>query len=71
MKYKYMQYNMMNIYNTKDEGNQLMIFIPFFKNPLFDVVSMEIVYLGKFNFLLGKIEYWAVYRHCSFSSQKI
>lgn len=31
------------------------------------LVSMEIDYLGKFNFLLGKIECRVVYRHCKFS----
>ena len=32
-----------------------MLYIPFFI-PLFAVVSMEIDYLGEFNFLLGKTE---------------
>lgn len=45
-----------------------MTFIPFFFTPLAAVVSLEIDYLGKFSFLLGKIKCWAVYRHCRFSS---
>ena len=43
------------MYNIKYKESQLMLFIPFVI-PLFAVVSMEIEYLGEFNFLLGKTE---------------
>ena len=58
--------NMMN--NYSEDRNEISWWcIVLFFTPLVTVFSIEIDYLEKFNFILGKFECWVVYRHCRFS----